>query len=305
VASSTATSLPGSHANSTERPRSYRLGGPSSQPDPRVHAYRRDLADIGLADRLFAPHYARAEHCTVTASSTILRAAAARDAPAVSQLLRGEGFELLDRAGGWAWGRCTHDDYVGYIEDAALGAVPSPSHRVNVPSALLFAAADIKSPVVASWPIGARFAGHADGAFLDTGEGFIHRRHAAPIDRHEDPVAIAERLLGSPYLWGGRGGGGIDCSGLVQLALSFAGIDAPRDSDQQRDHLGALLPETAVLQRGDLIFFPGHVALMFDQDRIIHANAYWMAVAIEPLADLVARLAPDHPQPILARRRIG
>jgi len=233
----------------------------------------------------------------------MLRASPAASSPAVSQLMRGEGFELLDRAGGWAWGRCTHDDYVGYLPDGALGPAAASTHRVVAPSALLFAAPDIKSPVLASWPIGARFTAREDGAFFDTGEGFIHHRHAAALDATEEAVAVAERLLGAPYLWGGRGGGGIDCSGLVQLALGFAGTQAPRDSDQQCDRLGTALPDDAPLRRGDVLFFPGHVALMFDETRIIHANAFWMAVTIEPLADLVARLAPDHAQPILARRR--
>jgi cell wall-associated NlpC family hydrolase len=258
-----------------------------------------------LADRLFAPHYARAESCSVKTPSTTLRATPSVNAPAVSQLVRGEGFELLDRAGGWAWGRCAHDDYVGYLPDAALSSAVVPSHRVTVPSALLFAAADIKSPVLGAWPIGARFTAAETGTFLDTGEGFIHRRHAASLDTVEhDAVAVAERLLGSPYLWGGRGGGGIDCSGLIQLALSFTGRGAPRDSDQQRATLGTTLTDEIPSQRGDLVFFPGHVAMMLDDTRIIHANAYWMAVTIEPLADIVARLAPEYADPILGRRRI-
>jgi cell wall-associated NlpC family hydrolase len=235
----------------------------------------------------------------------MLRAIPSGDAPAVSQLMRGEGFELLDRAGGWAWGRCAHDNYVGYLPEAVLSAAAAPSHRVTAPSALLFAAADIKSPVRGAWPIGARFAAIDAGAFLDTGEGFIHSRHAAPLDSVEtDAVAVAERLLGSPYLWGGRGGGGIDCSGLIQLALSFTGVAAPRDSDQQRESLGVALTDEIPSRRGDLLFFPGHVAMMLDDTRIIHANAYWMSVTIEPLADIVARLAPDHDQPILGRRRL-
>ena len=235
----------------------------------------------------------------------MVRATPSHTAPAVTQLMRGEEFELLDRAGGWAWGRCSHDNYVGYVPDAALASVSTPDHRVTVPSALLFAEPNIKSPVRDIWPIGARFAGVEAGAFLDTGEGFIHCRHAAPLDQVEsDAVAVAQRLIGSPYLWGGRGGGGIDCSGLIQLALSFAGIDAPRDSDQQRESRGTALTDDDTLRRSDLVFFPGHVAMMLDATRIIHANAFWMAVAVEPLADLVARLAPDHARPILARRRI-
>ena len=258
-----------------------------------------------LADRMFAPHYARAELCHCAADMAMLRSAPDAGARAVSQLVRGEGFALLDRAGGWAWGRCEHDDYVGYLPDEALGAVATPSHCVTAPLALAFAAPDIKSAAIGSHAIGVLLDGRIDGDFLATGGGFVHRRHVAAVEeRVADPVAVAERLVGMPYLWGGRGAGGIDCSGLVQRAIGFAGIAAPRDSDLQQQALGELLPDGAALRRGDLVFFPGHVGLMVDGDRLIHANAHWMAVTIEPLADVVARLSPLHERPVTARRRM-
>ena len=119
-----------------------------------------------------------------------------------------------------------------------------------------------------------------------------------------DPVAVAERLIGAPYRWGGRGGDGIDCSGLIQRALELSGITAPRDSDMQRDQLGETLAEDAPLRRGDLVFFPGHVGFMWDAERLLHANAFWMSTVVEPLADVVERLRPTHAQPIIARKRI-
>lgn len=213
---------------------------------------------------------------------------------------------MLDVAGDWAWGRCLHDDYVGYLPIDALGPHQAATHRVSVPLALLFSEASIKAPVIARRPIGALIAGERRDDFLKVDGGFIHGRHVRPINEvATDPVAVAERLIGAPYLWGGRGAGGIDCSGLVQRALSLAGIAAPRDSDQQRDTLGRALGRDEPLQRGDLIFFPGHVGIMVDGTRMIHANAFWMAVTIEPLADVVGRLTPTHAEPILARRRIA
>ena len=225
-------------------------------------------------------------------------------ARAVSQLVQGETFLLLDAVGGWAWGRSAHDGYVGYVPADALGSAPVPSYRIAVPLALVFAEPDIKAPVRARWPIGACFAGTDEGNFVAIGEGFVHRRHVAALDDRIDAVALAERLIGLPYLWGGRGGGGIDCSGLVQVALGFAGIAAPRDSDMQRDSLGEAVAEGGGYRRGDLVFFPGHVGLMVDSERLIHANAHWMAVTIEPLADVVARLAPTHERPITGHRRL-
>jgi hypothetical protein len=254
---------------------------------------------------LFAPHYARAEVCRCVADAATLRAAPSADAPATSQLVHGESFALVDKAGGWAWGRCLHDDYVGYLPADALGPARAPSHRVIAPLALVFANPDIKAPIVKALAIGAQMAGDEEDQFLRIDEGYVHLGHVAPLDTFErDPVAVAERLLGAPYRWGGRGAEGIDCSGLVQRALELAGIAAPRDSDMQRDQLGEPLPEDMPLQRGDLIFFPGHVGLMADSERLLHANAYWMATVIEPLADVVERLAPTHQRPIVARKRI-
>lgn len=255
---------------------------------------------------LFAPHYARAEHCRCVADAATLYSAPSRDARAVSQIVHGEGFALIDKAGGWAWGRCLHDDYVGYVRADALGPMAAPTHRVTAPLALVFANPDIKAPMLKTLPIGAQVAGGQEDGFVRIDDGYLHTRHVAPLDAVEtDFVAVAERLIGAPYRWGGRGADGIDCSGLVQRALELAGISAPRDSDMQRDQLGEVLPEDAPLRRGDLLFFPGHVGMMADSDKLLHANAFWMSTVIEPLADVIERLVPIHPQPVIARKRIG
>jgi cell wall-associated NlpC family hydrolase len=254
---------------------------------------------------LFAPHYARAEACRCLADSVALRSAPSTNAPAVSQLVHGEGFALIDKAGGWAWGRCIHDDYVGYLPADALGPMKTPTHRVIAPLALIFANPDIKAPISRTLAIGAQISGPEEDGFLRVEDGYIHLRHVARLGTVEsDPVAVAERLIGAPYRWGGRGAEGVDCSGLVQRALELTGIAAPRDSDMQREQLGEVLADDVPLQRGDLIFFPGHVGFMVDGERLIHANAYWMATVIEPLADVVARLAPTHTKPVLACKRI-
>jgi hypothetical protein len=290
----------------TPRPDGFRLEGPSQRPDPRTHAYRPDIADITLAGVLFAPHYARAETCRCVGGAVSLRALPSEDAPAISQLVHGEGFALIDKAGGWAWGRCLHDNYVGYLRADALGPMQAPTHRVTAPLALVFANPDIKATVLKALAIGAQVAGTEEDGYLRIDEGYIHARHVAPLSAVEaDPVSVAERMLGAPYRWGGRGADGVDCSGLIQRALELAGISAPRDSDMQRNELGDALAEDAPLRRGDLVFFPGHVGFMTDGERLIHANAYWMSTVIEPLADVVARLAPTHAQPITARRRIA
>jgi len=267
---------------------------------------RKDVADIALAEWIFAPHYAEARPHAVTTASAMLRTAPKAEAPAGSQLLFGEAFDVLDITRDWAWGYCGHDHYVGYVHADALGPLVDPTHFVSAREALMFAGPDIKSPVILTLALGARLAGGMEGDFLATGQGFVHRRHISPVDTAlSDPVAVAERLIGSPYLWGGRGAGGVDCSGLVQIALSLAGHECPRDSDQQRVALGGEVEAGAPLLRGDLVFFSGHVGLMLDETNLLHANAFWMAVTVEPLQDVIDRLRPQHEQPVLAVRRLA
>ncbi|WP_246152697.1 C40 family peptidase [Sphingomonas montanisoli] len=240
------------------------------------------------------------------APAAMMRSAAHPESAAVSQLLHGEGFAVLDLAQGWAWGYSLHDHYVGYVEASALGDPITADHVVIAREAIVFAGPSIKAAALATLPFASRLSGKIDGNFLALADGgFVHARHVAPFDvRQDDPVAIAEAMIGAPYLWGGRGAGGIDCSGLVQIALAATGTAAPRDTDQQRTQTGDELPEEARLRRGDLIYFPGHVGMMVDEERLIHANAHWMAVTVEPLADVTARLKPDHDRPILSRRRL-
>jgi cell wall-associated NlpC family hydrolase len=284
----------------------FELNGRSIALDRRTHAARGDLADLSLAGVLFSAHYARAVPLTCVAPGTAILSAASPTAEAVSELLRGETFHALDLMTEWAWGFCGHDGYVGYIRRDALDVLETPNYRIMVESAPLFSAPDIKSPIADHWPGGAVFSGEAEGAFVACAEGYIHVRHAEPADaRPTDWVAVAERYLGQPYIWGGRGHRGIDCSGLVQVALGQAGFPVPRDTDLQCEGIGMPIGSDVTLARGDLIFFPGHVGVMTDAKTLLHANAHWMAVVTEPLADVVARLADSHPQPIIARRRIS
>lgn len=284
----------------------FRLEGRSVALDGRVHAARGDLADISLAGTLFSAHYARAVELTCVAGGAPILSAPSTNATAVSELLRGESFHALDITTRWAWGFCGHDGYVGYIRRDALDRLEAPTHRIVADMAPLFSAQDIKAPIADHWPGGARFSGQVADDFIATGEGFVHERHACPIETPErDWVAVAERYLGQPYIWGGRGHHGVDCSGLVQIALGRCGMAVPRDSDLQREGIGAPLAAEAQLRRGDLIFFAGHVGIMVDGENLLHANAHWMAVVVEPLADVVARLSVDRPDPIIARRRIG
>ena len=294
--------------------RQFRLSGALEKHDLRVTPIRGDLADIKLAGKFFAPHYVDPQIRYCTAQSAMIVSSAADDAIATSQLLLGEAFALLDITGDMAWGYSLHDDYCGYVPLSVLGAADTgadfaPTHVVNVRSALVFLGSSIKSKVQAAIPMGAKFVANGEsecGQYLTCDAGFLSKKQAMLIgEKTLDPVDTAAQLIGAPYVWGGRTGTGLDCSGLVQLVLGLAGVNAPRDSDQQMQALGEPLKDGETLRRGDLIFFPGHVGIMADSKNLTHANAHWMQVVTEPLDDVVARFPDDVETPVLARKRIN
>jgi hypothetical protein len=276
-----------------------RLAAPRQLLDPRSHIATAGCVDIALAGVVAAASYVAPATLACRVPRTAMRRAGDAAATAVSELLWGEAFDMFDSADGWGFGRSAHDRYTGWVRLTALGEPTGGAvQMVTARLAPVFAAADIKAPVTAELPFGARVAGVADGAFLALASGgCVHRRHLSPPPA--TPLAVAERFLGAPYLWGGRTPQGVDCSGLVQAALGACGIACPRDSDQQRMRLGQAV-SYADRGRGDIICFPGHVGLLVDAETLLHANAHWMATVVEPLADVVARGAE-----VLAVRRLG
>ncbi len=284
----------------------FGLTGTSHVFDPRVVAIRPDLADIAVAGQHFAPHYAAPMMRSCVLPAAPLRAAPSLAAEQTSELLFGEGFALLDLTGGWAWGYCLADHYVGYLSADALGTPIAPTHRVAMREAMLHSAPDAASGGPAVLPRGAQVMGEAEGEWLATAHGYLPLAALVEVGAdHDDPAAIAEDMIGTPYVWGGRTAKGIDCSGLVQVAWGAAGVQLPRDSDLQ---LAALNDDKDVaptdLARGDLVFFPGHVGIMADHDKIVHASQHWMEAKVEPLADLIARTAAEaHDPPVLGYKR--
>lgn len=222
------------------------------------------------------------------------------------QLLAGEGFLVLEWRDGCAFGQAANDGYVGYLPEGALGPDGPVTHRVAALATHVYDRADFKSRDLRRLSHGALLnVTGTEGRFARLAEGgHVPMQHLAPLDRPEsDPAAVALSFLGTPYLWGGNSADGIDCSGLVQRALLSCGIDFPRDSDQQEAGPGADLSPDAPLQRGDLIFWKGHVGMLLDPETLIHANAHHMQVAVEPLETAVARIAQAEFGELRSRRR--
>jgi cell wall-associated NlpC family hydrolase len=266
-------------------------------PDPRLTPARGDIAAKHLEGKVEAGRFVEGESFEIAGALAPLRLGPSADAEQATQALKGERVTIYDRNGeGWAWGQLDADGYVGWLPDAALARpAAAATHKVSALRTFAFPGPSIKLPPSDALVMEARLSiVREDGMFAVTREGwFVPNTHLASLDGHApDFVAVAERFVGTPYLWGGKSCLGIDCSGLVQLSLQAAGKTCPRDSDMQQAQLGRPLDadESRHLQRGDLIFWKGHVAIVRDANTVVHANAFRMATAFEGIQDAIARI---------------
>jgi cell wall-associated NlpC family hydrolase len=266
--------------------------------DPRVTPWRAEVAAKHLEGKVKAARFVDGRVMEVLAPQAPLRREPRPDAPLDTETLKGERVMVYDtNEEGWAWGQLAADNYVGWLPSAALGPPgPPPTHKVIALRTFVFPGPSIKMPPLEALPFGAtlNIDRVKDRMAITPSGGHIPAPHIAPIgDQERDFVAVAERFVGAPYLWGGKTALGLDCSGLVQIALSACGLPCPRDSDMQERAVGAAVDYKAAgftLQRGDMIFWAGHVAIARDRDSLVHANAFHMAAVIERADEAIARI---------------
>ena len=272
--------------------------------DSRVVPARSDLAAGHLKGQVSAARFVEGTPYQVTTSLLDLTPIPDLDSERSTQLLHGEAFTVYEmREDGLAWGQAALDGYVGYVQATGLGQAKGTGQRVTAIWSQIYSRPDVRSKVLADLPFLAqvRVRGSTGGFYRLRDQGYVPRPHLAQIAG--DFVGQAERFIGVPYLWAGRSARGIDCSGLVQLALIAKGSRSPRDSDMQAAHVGIPLREEDALARGDLVFWKGHVGIMQEPETLLHANGYHMAVVSEPLDVAVSRIAAAGGGPIVARRR--
>jgi cell wall-associated NlpC family hydrolase len=280
--------------------------------DARRNAFRPDLAAAHLEGAVTAERFVKGRLGQILHPSVPLRKLPEATRGLETEALFGEAVTVFDEDDGWAWVQLARDGYVGYLPASAvrIGPLMTPTHRVQSLGTFVYSAPDIKTPPLMHLPMNALLTvTGGDERFAEIhGGAFAVARHLAPLDRPaRDFVEIAERFIGTPYLWGGCTRIGIDCSGLVQTSMLAANLGAPRDSDMQRDELGIpvkIVADFENVQRGDLVFWQGHVGIMSDGVMLVHANAHHMMVVAEPLPEAATRIAKAGGGSVIAIRRL-
>lgn len=269
--------------------------------DRRLTPATPRIAHISLQGQIDAPAFTTGE--TLQIAAPLVDLLRSPFGPRERQLWLGEDFTVVDRDQAHAFGFAAKDGYCGWLPEGVLEQAPPVTHWVASTGTHLYAQPKASSQNLSALPMGARVAVlDYVGAYAQTTQGFVPAAHLLPLGTYlSDPVSVAEMFLHSPYLWGGNSRAGLDCSGLAQIAHLACGMDLPADSDLQ-ETAGRVVQGD--FQRGDLLFWKGHVALAVDSQRLIHANGHTMSVAYETIADAIARIQQADGAPLRSHRRL-
>lgn len=280
--------------------------------DRRLTPARADIAAAHLEGTVGSATFVEATAMQVKAAIIPLRPAPDATTGVDTVLLYGEAFDVYDSAEGWCWGQAPRDGYVGYVPAAALSAeLFAPTHTVAVPTTHLYREPSMKTePVAALWmtslvsPTAFHPTNSEGVAFAEVGGMFVPSKHLVAIDDlAEDFVTVAEMFLNTPYVWGGKTAAGVDCSGLIQVALARTGVSAPRDTDMLQS-AGVPVDRRNDFRRGDILFWKGHMGVMVNAETLLHATAFSMSTIYEPVAVTRERIETGLGLPLLAVRRL-
>ncbi|EJF75455.1 C40 family peptidase [Bartonella alsatica] len=279
--------------------------------DPRLYAFRDDLADKRLETEVTAQCFVQGEKKRVNIPVAGLFKENNKKSEMQTECLFGEELLVFEQGKTMSWVQSLKDGYVGYIDTTVLcTSTVKQTHIVSVPRTFQYFQADLHGPMEYPLSMGSKVSVVDEievrgtmYSILEEGKAII-TNHLSPIGRvYEDYVTVAEMFIRTPYLWGGVSGFGIDCSGLLQLSMIMTDQMVLRDTDMQQKTIGNQLTDNDKLQRGDLIFWKGHVAIMVDDENIIHANGFSMDVTIEPLEKTIMRIAKKYQQYPIEKRR--
>ena len=260
--------------------------------DTRITPIRRDLASTAYKAVVKRKKYVTAKLATVKSAFTPLYSN--KGSKLSTQLLYGEECDVFETKNGWSWIQSRRDNYVGYTPTIHLTRkIYKPNSKVISLRTVIYTKPDIKSvtkgylsfnSLVEVIKIKGKYS-------LIKNLGWCPSLDLVKIKSSKfNHIDLSKQYLDTPYLWGGRDSMGIDCSGLVQNLHQINNRPFPRDTDMQEIFVTNEVKYEKDLKAGDLVFWKGHVAMMIDNSNIIHANAFHMKTAIEPLSTAKKRI---------------